>query len=101
MLTDSKPARGESESFSSDGEPPRVAEADKTTHFIGFTDVLTSEEKTFLHVETQSKGILFLLNKDSKSTDLKENYLTELASSGKCAKEMEIFDRCLQNRNGE
>lgn len=95
---ESKPARGESEGFSSDGEPPRVAEADKTTNSIGVTDVLTPEEKSHLSFETQAKIIHFLLKKDSSLTDLSENYLTELASSRKCAKQMETLDRCLKNR---
>jgi hypothetical protein len=93
-----KPAKGESEGFASEGEPPRVAESDKTSHFIGITDVLTPEEKSYFNAETESKSIYHLLTVFSKLTDLSEHFITELASNRKCAKEMETFDRCVRNK---
>jgi hypothetical protein len=62
---------------------------------------LTAEEKTYLNVETKAKGIFFNLRNDNSLINLPEEYLTELASVGKCAKQMETLARCLQNRNGE
>lgn len=99
---DSLPARGEGEDSESEYVPSRVAESDKQKHFIGLNDVLTSDEKTYYQSEVQSRPILNLMQKDSKLTDLTENFLTELASNGKCVKEMEMIDRCLQGqKNGQ
>lgn len=89
---------GDNEDHGSDDEPARVAEADKTSHFIGINDVLTSDEKILLNLETQANGRYFLLKKDSALTDLSMNFLVELSSTGNCSGQMETLDRCLRNQ---
>jgi hypothetical protein len=97
--TDCRPTMSENDNFSSDDAPVNVAEADKTSYFIGLNDVLTNDEKILLTLETQSNGRFSLLKTDSELTNLSDNFIAELAGNEKCSNEMKVLDSCLRNQN--
>jgi hypothetical protein len=68
--------------------------------FIVLEDVLLPAEKQAFKMESVVNARFFLLDTDSKLTDLGRSFPIELAATGSCLVEMETLNRCLTNRMG-
>lgn len=69
--------------------------------FIILQDVFFPSEKNSFKLETDLNARHFLLDIDSKMTDLGRSFPIELAATGSCLAEMEVLNRCLRYHNGK